>query len=178
MNLDQTTILKLVAKEVEFRLQDAEAGHDWLHIQRVWKNAQLISLTEEADQFIVELAALLHDIADSKFNNGDESIGPRVAENIMKEKNVDQNCITHVVKIIENISYKGGHTFSDFSSLELEIVRDADRLDAIGAIGIARAFHYGGFKNRKLYDPDTSPNLFMTREEYKSGTGPTINHFY
>lgn len=171
-------LINKIALEVQDRLADAESGHDWLHIERVWYNAKLILASEEADSIVVELGALLHDIADSKFHGGDETVGPTTAREIMETYGIDQNTVNHVIDIIQNISFKGGHAYSDFSSKELDIVRDADRLDAIGAIGIARAFTYGGFKNRKMYDRDMVPNLSMSREEYKNNKGPTINHFY
>lgn len=159
-------------------LADAEGGHDWFHIERVYKNALLIGLTEAVDNTIVALGALLHDIADSKFHEGDESVGPRVARAWLESQEVAEETIQHVVQIIDNISYKGGKVDRKFSSLELDVVQDADRLDAIGAIGIARTFNYGGYKNHKIYDPAIAPHLTMTKEEYKSSTAPTINHFY
>jgi uncharacterized protein len=163
---------------VKERLQNAEAGHDWFHVERVYKNSLLIATQEECDLNIVKLAALLHDIADSKFHNGDETIGPKVAREFLESQKVSEEVITHVVNIIENISFKGGNFEKKFTSKELEIVQDADRLDALGAIGIARTFNYGGFKNRPLYLPDTAPNLHMTKEEYKNSEAPTLNHFY
>ena len=173
MSLIDTTILF-----VKEKLENAEAGHDWFHIERVYKNALLIAQEEECQLEIVKLGALLHDIADSKFHNGDETIGPKTARAFLEAQQVDQATIDHVVNIIENISFKGGNFEKKFSSIELEIVQDADRLDAIGAIGIARTFNYGGFKNRPLYDPASPPVLNMSKEEYKSSTAPTINHFY
>ena len=163
---------------VKQELQNAEAGHDWFHIERVFNNSLLIAKSEICSLEVVQLAALLHDIADSKFHDGDESIGPRTAKIFLESQNVNRETIDHVVKIIENISFKGGHKNSDFSTIELQIVQDADRLDAIGAIGIARTFNYGGFKNREIYNPETKPNLAMTKEEYKTNSAPTINHFY
>lgn len=163
---------------VKETLAKAEGGHDWFHIERVYHNALLIAQSEKCDLLIVKLAALLHDIADSKFHNGDETIGPKTARKFLQDHQVSEETITHVVQIIENISFKGGRTTRTFSSIELDIVQDADRLDAIGAIGIARAFNYGGFKNRAMYDPAIAPNLHMTKEEYKNSTAPTINHFY
>lgn len=163
---------------VQDTLRGAEGGHNWFHIERVWKNAKRIAAEEAADLLVVELAALLHDIADAKFHNGDEEIGPATARNFLAGEQVDETITEHVVNIIRNISFKGGHAFSDFSSKELLVVRDADRIDAIGAVGIARAFHYGGYKNREIYNPEIPPNLRMTREEYKNGSSPTINHFY
>ncbi len=171
----------LISKTILFvkeKLNDAEGGHDWFHIERVFKNAVLISKNETCDVTVVKLGALLHDIADSKFHDGDETIGPRIAREFLESENVDEEIITHVVNIIENISFKGGNFEKKFSSIELRIVQDADRLDAIGAIGIARTFNYGGFKNRTLYDPEIAPNSSMTKEEYKKNDSPTINHFY
>jgi uncharacterized protein len=163
---------------VKETLKDAESGHDWFHIERVWKIAKLISKLENCDHFIVEMAALLHDIADSKFHNGNEEIGPELALKYMNSIQIDEEISTQIVNIIRNISFKGGHKHSDFNSIELQIVQDADRIDALGAIGIARAFNYGGFKNRSLYDPDIKPQLNMSKEAYKNSAAPTINHFY
>ena len=163
---------------VKEKLENAEGGHDWFHIERVYKNAILISKNEVCDATVVKLGALLHDVADSKFHNGDETVGPRIAREFLESENVDEEIIFHVVNIIENISYKGGNFEKKFSSIELDVVQDADRLDAIGAIGIARAFNYGGFKNRALYDPKIAPNSSMTKEEYKKNDSPTLNHFY
>ncbi len=173
MNLINNTILF-----VKLKLQNAEAGHDWFHIERVYKNAVLIVSDEECDLTIVKLGALLHDIADSKFNDGDETIGPKVARAFLESQNTSEETIVHVINIIENISFKGGNFEKKFSSKELEIVQDADRLDALGAIGIARTFNYGGFKNRQLYNPEISPKLNMSKEEYKNSESPTLNHFY
>lgn len=163
---------------VKSQLINAEGGHDWFHIERVYKNAIHISKHEKVDTLIVTLGALLHDIADSKFHKGDETIGPKLTREFLFKHNVDSTIIEHVVKIIENISFKGGNELQKFKSAELDVVQDADRLDAIGAIGIARCFNYGGFKNRALYDPEISPNLHMSKEEYKASSAPTINHFY
>jgi uncharacterized protein len=164
---------------VKETLEGAEGGHDWFHIERVYKNALLISENEKVDRFIVQLGALLHDIADAKFNNGDESIGPKKAREFLKKQYVDEDIIIHVENIILFISYKSSlDTSKKFTSAELDVIQDADRLDAIGAIGIARCFNYGGFKNRSLYDPAIEPNLEMTKEQYKKSTAPTINHFY
>ncbi len=163
---------------VKGKLENAEGGHDWFHIERVYKNALQIADGEVCDSVVVKLGALLHDIADSKFHNGDETIGPKIAREFLESKNVDEATIQHVINIIENISFKGGNTEKLFSSIELNIVQDADRLDAIGAIGIARAFNYGGFKNRPLHNPNIAPKLHMSKEEYKNSQAPTINHFY
>ena len=173
MDLIQNTILF-----VQEKLEGAEGGHDWFHIERVYKNAQLIAFEEECDKTVVALGALLHDIADSKFHNGDETLGPKIAREFLEEENVSSEIINHVINIIENISFKGGNEEKKFYSKELDIVQDADRLDAIGAIGIARTFNYGGFKNRAIYDPSIQPKLDMSKEEYKNNEAPTINHFY
>ena len=163
---------------VKNQLTHAEGGHDWFHIERVYKNALLIAEEEECDLTVVKLAALLHDIADSKFHGGDEMVGPKTARTFLESQNVSEAIISHVIAIIENISFKGGNFEKKFNSKELEIVQDADRLDAIGAIGIARTFNYGGFKNRPLYNPNIQPNLNMSKEEYKNSESPTLNHFY
>ena len=172
---------QLISDTIEFvkrKLHDAEGGHDWFHIERVYRNTMLIAQTEKVDNTVVSLGALLHDIADSKFHNGDETVGPKMARTWLESQRTDPEIIDHVIQIIDNISFKGGNEAQKFRSLELDVVQDADRLDAIGAIGVARAFNYGGFKDRKLYDPAIPPNLHMTKEEYKKSTAPTINHFY
>lgn len=172
---------KLIDNTVQFvreTLKNAEGGHDWWHIHRVWTNAKLIAQTEKADPLIVELAALLHDIADSKFHNGDEEIGPRTAGNYLLSQDVDAAVIEHVQQIIRHMSFKSSFDKQTFHSPELAIVQDADRLDAIGAIGIARAFNYGGFKGREIYNPEIEPNLKMSKDEYKNSPAPSINHFY
>ena len=163
---------------VKQQLENAEGGHDWFHIERVYKNALLIAEGEDCDLTVVKLGALLHDIADSKFHGGDETVGPKTARNFLESQNVKEDIILHVITIIENISFKGGNFEKKFNSKELEIVQDADRLDAIGAIGIARTFNYGGFKNRPLYNPNIQPNMSMNKEEYKNSESPTLNHFY
>ncbi|MGO4912563.1 HD domain-containing protein [Leeuwenhoekiella sp. W20_SRS_FM14] len=163
---------------VKTTLLNAEGGHDWFHTLRVYKNALHIAQGETSNIMVVALGALLHDIADSKFHDGDEHVGPRVAREFLKNENAAESLIEAVILIIENISFKGGNRKTEHNSIELKIVQDADRLDAIGAIGIARAFNYGGFKNRKLYDPAIPPKLDMTAEEYKKSDAPTINHFY
>ena len=167
---------KVFVKET---LKGAEAGHDWFHTLRVYNNARLIAKSESVDLYIVALGALLHDIADSKFHNGDDNVGPRVARKFLLQHNVDSFVINSVIDIINNISFnKSLETNNKPNSIELDVVQDADRLDAIGAIGIARCFNYGGFKNRKLFDPSIKPNLKMSKKEYKNSKAPTINHFY
>ncbi|NNF73620.1 MAG: HD domain-containing protein [Flavobacteriaceae bacterium] len=175
-NKDVIERTKAFAKEA---LAGAEAGHDWFHTERVYKNSMLIAKDEVVDEFVVALGALLHDIADSKFHDGDESVGPKMAREFLFKHNVDSMIIEHVVNIIENISFKSSLDGErKFTSPELDVIQDADRLDAIGAIGIARCFNYGGFKNRKLYDPEIKPHLNMSKEEYKTSDAPSINHFY
>ena len=174
-------IIEKTTRFVQETLKGAEGGHDWFHTHRVLTNARLIAKSENADELIISLGALLHDIADAKFNNGDESLGPKMAHDFLASINVDEDVIDHVVYIIDNISYKNSLFEDDHSKIkskELKIIQDADRLDAIGAIGIARAFNYGGFKNRELYNPEIAPNLNLTKEEYKKSNSPTINHFY
>jgi uncharacterized protein len=178
MTSEQIQHIQRTENFVKQTLESAEGGHDWFHIERVYKNALLISKNEHVNDYVVALGALLHDIADSKFHNGDESVGPRKAREFLFGINVDSVAIEHVVNIIENISFKGGNITPSFSSRELDVVQDADRLDALGAIGIARTFNYGGYKNRKLYDPSIQPDLNMTKEVYKASNAPTINHFY
>jgi len=171
----------IIEKTIEFvkkELENAEGGHDWFHIERVYKNSLLIAQTEEVDVTIVSLGALLHDIADSKFHGGDESVGPKIAREWLESQNTDEKVTEHVIQIIDNISFKGGNQEQAFRSEELDVVQDADRLDAIGAIGIARTFNYGGFKDMKIYDPSIPPKMGMTKEEYKKSKAPTINHFY
>ena len=163
---------------VKQQLENAEGGHDWFHIERVYKNALLIAEGVDCDLIVVKLGALLHDIADSKFHGGDETVAPKTARTFLESQNVSEDIILHVIAIIENISFKGGNFEKKFNSKELEIVQDADRLDAIGAIGIARTFNYGGFKNRPLYNPNIQPNMNMNKEEYKNSESPTLNHFY
>ncbi|MBT6236042.1 MAG: HD domain-containing protein [Bacteroidetes bacterium] len=171
-------IIQKTITYVKQELANAEGGHDWWHIERVWKTAKQIAKSERVDVLIVELGALLHDIADSKFNGGDETIGPRKAREFLATQDVSSEVIDHVILIIENISFKGGKEAQKFKSPELDVVQDADRLDALGAIGIARTFNFGGFKNREIYNPTIPPNLHMTKEEYKKSTAPSINHFY
>jgi len=176
-SVQQNTLLK-TEKFVKAQLANAEGGHDWWHIYRVWKLSKKIAEKEKVDLFVVELAALLHDIADPKFHDGDEEIGPRIAREFLTGQRVENSTIPHVINIIKNMSFKNSLGKVDFSSLEMRVVQDADRLDAIGAIGIARAFNFGGFKNRPLYNPDVKPQLVMSKEEYKLSLSPTINHFY
>ena len=176
--MNTNLIIENTKSFVRQKLQGAESGHDWFHTQRVYNNALLIAKGENCDLFVVQLGALLHDVADSKFYNGDETVGPKLAWEFLESENVPEDIVMQVVNIIENISFKGGNFEKHFQSAELAIVQDADRLDAIGAIGIARTFNYGGFMNRAIFDPSIAPNLKMTKEEYKKSDSPTLNHFY
>lgn len=171
-------LIKNTANFVRQSLCEAEGGHDWFHTERVYKNALRIAENTECNLLVVSLGALLHDVADSKFHGGDESIGPKMARDFLESQHADAQTIAAVCDIISNISFKGGNFSEDPKSIELQIVQDADRLDALGAIGIARTFNYGGFKNRPIYDPDIAPNLEMSRESYKKSSAPTLNHFY
>ncbi|HEY0175184.1 MAG TPA: HD domain-containing protein [Pedobacter sp.] len=178
MQADFSSITEKTIEFVKETLNGAEAGHDWFHIERVYKTALTINAVENGDLLTVTLAALLHDIADSKFNNGDEEIGPRIAGTFLDSIHIPAEVIIHVQQIIRNLSYKASLGQVDFHSKELDIVRDADRLDAIGAIGIARAFTYGGYKNRVMYDPEIPAVTNISKEAYKNSAAPTLNHFY
>ena len=170
-----------VNKTIDFvkeKLAGAEAGHDWFHIERVWNNSKKIAENENCNLDVVELAALLHDIADPKFHGGDETLALKISEDFMKSIDVENEIISEVLFIIKNISFKNRNEQPLKDSIELKIVQDADRLDAIGAIGIARTFNFGGFKNNLMYHPDIVPKLNMSKEEYKKSDGTTINHFY
>jgi len=163
---------------VKEKLEGAEAGHDWFHIERVWKLSKKIAETEKCNTEIVELSALLHDIADPKFHNGDETIALTVSREFLESQHAEEDTIEQVLFIIKNISFKNRGEAPENLPVELKIVQDADRIDAIGAIGIARTFNFGGFKNNLMYDPNIEPKLEMSKEEYKKSNGTTINHFY
>lgn len=176
--MNKESILTQTEQHVRETLSGEGSGHDWWHVYRVWKNAINIAQHERVDVFIVELAALLHDIADFKLYGGDETVGPKVARLWLESQATDETAIEHVCEIIKEISFKGANVESRMTTKEGMVVQDADRLDAIGAIGIGRAFTYGGYKNRPMYDPDINPRLHNSFEEYKSNKSPTINHFY
>lgn len=178
MNDTQKAIIKKTVSFVKKELADAEAGHDWWHIYRVWKLSRHIGKKENVDMFTVELGALLHDIADWKFYNGDESVGPKKARDFLASLDVEEQVITHIENILKHISFKGEDHVQTFTSKELDVVQDADRLDAIGAIGIGRTFTYGGHTGRAMYDPNSKPKRHMKKEEYHNRHSPTINHFY
>lgn len=178
MDHNNQQIIDNAIKFVKEEYSDAEGGHDWWHTYRVWKMAKRIAIEENANMFIVELAALLHDVADSKFHDGDEEIGPNVSKKFLVLNKVDSEVTDHIVGIIANMSFKKTFDKVSYNSLELDIVRDADRLDAIGAIGIARTFNYGGFTGSEIYNPNILPRKKLSKEEYKKEKAPTINHFY
>ena len=180
---NQQIVIDTTIAFVKKELENAEGGHDWFHIERVYKNALLIASEEKVDTYIVALAALLHDIADSKFHGGDETVGPKKANAFLQNLPISAENVLHIIRIVEHVSFKGGNAVKSFHSKELAVVQDADRLDALGAVGIARTFNYGGFKdmkikNRAIYDPAIPPKPNMTPSEYKASTAPTINHFY
>ena len=177
--MDKTQIIQATIDFVKNTLEGAEGGHDWFHIERVYHNAKLIAQGEDVDLFIVELGSLLHDIADAKFYDGDESVGPKKAAKFLRSLDVNESIISHIENIIRYVSFKTSLEYgAKFDSIELKVIQDADRLDAIGAIGIARTFNYGGFKNRALYDPEIKPLINQDKETYKNSKAPTINHFY
>ncbi len=176
--MEQNFIIEKTVAFVKETLENAEGGHDWQHIERVYNNAKNIAETEDADLVVVELAALLHDIADPKFHDGDEEKGPAVAGNFLHSLNVDEAIVTHIQNIIRYMSFKSSFDAPAFTSIEMQIVQDADRLDAMGAIGIARAFNYGGHKGRAIYDPAVPAQTYTDKAAYKNSTAPTINHFY
>ncbi|MFC6999677.1 HD domain-containing protein [Rufibacter roseus] len=176
--MNEQELVKQTAKHVEALFSGEGSGHDWWHIRRVWQNALKIGQQEKADLLIVQLGALLHDIADWKFHGGDEEAGPREAAKWLRSLQAPEHIITKVCQIIREVSYKGAGVDTEPSTLEAAVVQDADRLDAIGAIGVGRAFAYGGHKNREMYNPHIMPQLHASFEEYKKNSGPTINHFY
>jgi len=173
--------MELIKKTIEFvkeKLEGTESGHDWFHIERVWKLSLKIQEKEGGDKLIIELAALLHDVADPKFHNGDETVATKIVNEFLSSQDLDPEIIKKVIFIIENMSFKNRNDAPKDLPLELKIVQDADRLDAIGAIGIARTFNFGGYKNNLMYHPDIEPKLNQSKEEYKRSNGTTINHFY
>ena len=176
--MEKELIVIQTADFMKSELTGEGTGHDWWHVYRVWKNAIQIAKREEVDLFVVELAALLHDIADWKFNDGNEDIGPQLAREWLESLNVDETEIANVCQIIQDISFKGSGVVTNMKTPEGKIVQDADRLDAMGAIGIGRAFAYGGSKGREMYNPDLKPEKHNSFEQYKKSQGSSINHFY
>lgn len=178
VNKDKARIIERIAERVKKDLENEGSGHDWWHVYRVWKMAKHIAKEESADTFIVELAALLHDIRDWKFHHGDDTVGSRMARRILSRRGISEEIIGHVSEIISTVPFKGARVKAEMSTLEGKVVQDADRLDAIGAIGIARAFTYGGHKNLPIYKPNQKPILHRTKKKYLESRGSTINHFY
>jgi len=170
--------IERIAERIKARFMTESSGHDWYHIQRVWALARQIARQEGANQEIAELAALVHDIADWKFHDGDESVGPREAERLLVQEGVSPAIIAPVVEIVATISFKGAGVATPMRTLEGQCVQDADRLDAIGAIGIARCFAYGGHAGRLIYDPDLPPIRHDSAAAYKSAKGTSLNHFH
>lgn len=178
MAYQEQEIINKTVDFVKYSLNSAEGGHGWWHAYHVWRMAIRIAKEEKADEFVVQLAALLHDIADSKFHNGNEELGPQMAKGFLRELEVDDEIITQVAAIIEHMSFHKSFESNKYESLEMDVVSDADKLDAIGAIGIARTFNYGGHKGFSIYDPNIKPQQYKSKEEYKKSDAPTINHFY
>jgi len=177
-NMDKDQIIIQTTEYIKTRLMGEGSGHDWWHVCRVWKNAIHIGKQESVDLFVVELAALLHDVADWKFHDGNEEIGPQVAKEWLESLGVTEEIVSHVCQIIKDISFKGAGVVTAMKTSEGMVVQDADRLDALGAIGIARTFAYGGSKNREMYNPDMKPEMHASFEQYKNSQGTSINHFY
>ena len=171
--MNKDIILKVTKSFVKDKLYKEGSGHDWFHIKRVYNLATYLCEKEGGDEFIIKMTALLHDIDDWKFSNNSKT-----TENFLKSLNMDEKLINRIMDIITTMSYKGGVTDSTQNTLEGKIVQDADRLDAMGAVGIARAFTYGGSKNRLMYNPDIKPMNFQNLEEVKQADNHTINHFY
>lgn len=171
-------LVERVAEHVKARFLAESSGHDWHHINRVRKLARQIAAQEGANQEVVELGALVHDIADWKFHGGDETVGPREAERLLAREGAPPSVVLPVVEIVATISFKGAGVSSAMRTLEGQCVQDADRLDAIGAIGIARCFAYGGHAGRPMHDPDIPPVLHGSAAAYKAAKGPSLNHFY
>lgn len=178
MKLQRQQLIDRTVEFVKQRLAGAEGGHDWWHVYRVWKLSITIGKLEGADMLVVELGALLHDIADAKFNDGNEDLGPEMTKQFLVHQGVDPKIIDLVEAIVRDISFKNTFSGEVSRSKELNVVQDADRLDAMGAIGIARTFNYGGYQGNVMYDPHLPPRVNMTKEEYKKGKSTTINHFY
>lgn len=176
--VNKNKIIQEVKDYVKKNLGKEPTGHDWWHAYRVWKMAKEISKKEGGELFIIELAALLHDIADWKFHRGDIKLGSKRAKTLLKKLGVDDKSIKHVCYIIDNVSFKGAGVKDRIKTKEGKIVQDADRLDVIGAIGIARTFAYGAYKGREICNPDIKPRLHKSFKEYKNSGGTSINHFY
>ena len=175
--MDKDLIIEKTKEFVKNKLYGEGSGHDWFHIERVYNLSRFLANEKKADNFIVEMTALLHDIDDWKFSNGTKT-NTTITEEFLNSVNVDKESINKIITIIKTMSFKGGVVNSTQNTIEGMIVQDADRLDAIGAIGIARTFAYGGSKNRPIYDPNIAPINFTSLEEVKNAENHTINHFY
>ena len=178
ISISSSDLVCRVAQHIKAKFASESSGHDWHHIHRVWKLARQIGAQEGTNQEVIELGALVHDIADWKFHGGDDTVGPREAERLLTEEGASADIIEQVVEIVATISYKGAGVTTGMKSLEGKCVQDADRLDAIGAIGIARCFAYGGHAGRLMYDPDVLPEMHASAEAYKASKGHSLNHFY
>lgn len=175
---EEDLVISNTVMYVNKKLQGESSGHDWWHIYRVWKMALYIAVREGADRYVVQLSALLHDLADWKLNNGNTEKGINEIKDWLILQKVNEKVVKHVCLIINNISFKGANVYSSIRTLEGKVVQDADRLDAIGAIGIARAFTYGGYKGREMHNPDKKPILHDSFEMYQQNQATTINHFH
>lgn len=176
--MNKTEIIKRTKNYIRSALEGEGTGHDWYHAERVWKTAKIIAKKEGADLFVVELAALLHDVADWKFHSGDDKASSKVANTLLKKLKVNPEIIEHVCRITEYISFKGAGVKNKINTLEGMVVQDADRLDALGAIGIARTFAYGGASGREIYNPKLKPKKHKSFDQYKNSKSASINHFY
>ena len=176
--MEKQEVIEKTATYIKSKQTSDSSGHDWWHTYRVWQLAKKIAVKEEANLFVVELAALLHDIADYKLHGGDEEIGPRLAREWLEKLSVETSVIKHVTSIISTSSFKGANAKNQIATIEGQCVQDADRLDAIGAIGIARCFAFGGAKGNVIYDPSIPVKIDMSEEEYKKADHTQINHFY
>jgi uncharacterized protein len=176
--MNKQSIIKQISHDVREKLEGESSGHDWWHVYRVWQLTRHIGKEESANMFVVELAALLHDISDWKFNNGDDTVGPKMAAKLLTKHNVPKNIIDHICEIILTMSFKGAGVKTPMRTIEGKIVQDADRLDAIGAIGIGRTFAYGGHANLQMYEPGKKPVMHQSKEQYFNNPTATINHFY
>lgn len=171
-------VLARTEAHVRREMSGEGTGHDWWHVHRVRRTALRLAGEEDADPYVVELAALLHDIADHKFHGGDHTAGPRAARAWLESAGAEAEVIDHVCEIIAALSFKGAGVPTPMRTPEGAVVQDADRLDAIGAIGIARAFAYGGSRGRPLHDPEAAPEMHDSFEAYKAGSGATTAHFH
>ena len=171
-------IIRSIEQNIAEQFAGEATGHDWFHIQRVRQMAQNIQVTEGGNADLIDLIALLHDISDYKFNGGDAYKGGEISYQIVIENGGSQNLAEQVKYSVNNISYKGANVEIAVIDLETQIVQDADRIDAVGAIGVGRTFAYGGAKGSEMYNPNIPPVLHDSFEAYKSTKGTTVNHFY